>query len=86
MSMSQMYAVPLSPWAMNERQLKRLHRGVAEAYCSTVFDSKTTQYYADCLVEAIEKGAVEIDDQQRRDIVFCPSTGAAWVPSSSGAD
>ncbi len=41
------------------------------------FDSKTTQYYADCLVQANEKGAVEIDDQQRRNVVFCPSTGSS---------
>jgi hypothetical protein len=56
------------------------HTGTAPATShpvQSVFDSKTTQYYADCIIEAIENGAVEIDDQQRLNVLFCPSTGSS---------
>ena len=41
----------------------------------SVFDSSSTQYYEDCIQEAIFKGFVEIDDHGRKNVLFCPSTG-----------
>ncbi len=43
----------------------------------TVFDSTSTQYYAQCIDEAIDLGFVEIDDLGRKNVLFCPSTGSS---------
>ncbi len=41
------------------------------------FDSSSTQYYGDCIQETVEKGFIEIDDQNRKNVLFCPSTGSS---------
>jgi hypothetical protein len=41
----------------------------------TVFDSSSTDYYADCISEAYQRGAVEFSPQGSN-IIFCPSTGS----------
>jgi len=40
------------------------------------FDSSSTEYYADCINEAVEKGFVEFDNMSRMNIGYCPSTGS----------
>jgi hypothetical protein len=45
-------------------------------HVQTVFDNSSTQYYEDCIREAVERGAVQVESRGTN-VIFCPSTGRA---------
>ena len=57
----------------------------------SVFDSTTTKYYRECIEEAFQKGAVELDGA-RTNLIFPPSTGSGlgtihrWGVAAARAD
>ena len=42
----------------------------------TVFDNTSTQYYEDCIREAIKRGIVQ-RETRGTNVIFCPTTGSA---------
>ena len=42
----------------------------------TVFDNTSTQYYEDCIQEAIKRGVVQ-RETRGTSVIFCPTTGSA---------
>jgi hypothetical protein len=42
----------------------------------TLFDSRSSDYYAGVIYDAVDLGFVEDDDQSRLNILYCPSTGS----------
>lgn len=66
---------PLRTRYQRKKRVKHTQASTSHAVQS-VFDSRSTAYYQECIEEAISLGAVEYDDSSRTNIVYCPSTGS----------